>query len=159
MPEQDNYIVKCVCYDCEYPHELSLSKVQVAFFECLNIFVCEKCSCRKPNSMAFPDFKIDTEILEFWFKNKEVWFWPQDDELFLAMQPIQIFKDFLASKDDFKRRCIVIGEVLAIKLYDEDFNNSDERKWCIEWLNGHRSYWEQSSMDYIKVGIAGKLAT
>lgn len=151
------YQIKWHCTDCQADEISQASKIEAAFWECSNPLRCKQCNGRSGCLTITPEISIDSELLTHWANNVDVYFWPQDDEIFLSTQPLHILLDFIENHYSNQKGASPLIEAIPIKLYDEEFVDDAERHECINWLKHNRRVWEPLSMGYIKEGIQSKL--
>lgn len=151
------YQIKWHCLECQTDEISHASKMEAAFWECRNPLKCKQCKGRSGGLTITPDIRVDHEILVHWAQTPDVFFWPQDDEIFLSTQPLEVLLEFAENHYDGRQKETQLIEAIAIKLYDEVFLDDAERQNCINWLRSNRALWEPFSMDYIKEGIQPKI--
>lgn len=74
------------------------------------------------------------------------------------MQPLDLLLEAVHAHSQEQHGRTTLIEAIPIKLYDEEFANSDERQTCVTWIKENRSLWEPLSMPYIKDGIKPKVS-
>jgi len=138
------YQIKWHCADCQTDEISHGSKLEAAFWECNNALVCKQCKSRSGGLTITPDIEIDHEILTHWANNPDVYFWPQDDEIFLSTQSLNVLLDFVENHYSYQNGANQLIEAIPVKLYDEEFVDDAERVECVDWIKNNPRLWEPS---------------
>lgn len=145
----ETYSCHWTCKKCGQENSFERTKIEAAFNHSPKVPPCSNCGGTDIKSMgsALPD--IDEELLEMWFSNPDLLFLDQDEDLIISGANLDVFKSFLAAKNETKARARAMGPILAVKLYDDSFNTPEECHWCIGWLANNRDKWAKYTAGYV----------
>ena len=127
---------------------MRLTKYQVAFDHYPVVHPCQNCGGTDWESWSKDSVDIDIELLEMWYTDSTLSFCDQDEEVIIAEADISVFKEFLRAPDN-EQKAIAVGSSLAEKLYNDVFENSKNRDWCIGWLLENKNSWYSTTEKYI----------
>ena len=91
-------------------------------------------------------------------KDEDAYFWPQDEDLFLAMLPLDVLVSMLRrSSVEGLGKGFSLVEALLVKFSDGEYKE-DERDMLTSWLEDNRKVWDQSPIwEYLREDVREKL--
>ena len=144
-----NYSYTWTCKACKTSNTFMRSKHDAAFNIIPRKLPCRSCGRTEAASVSWDMPEVDLELLEAWYKNTNLSFLDQDEDLIIAGAEVPVFKAFFATDEHPPARQKDLGSILAIKLYDETFESPADRQWCIDWLQLNPKFWRGSTAGYI----------
>lgn len=151
------HLVEWDCSDCGEVEVNEVSKMEAAFWEANNPLVCKLCGAKSGCLSVMPELELDQEILTCYINNPKLFFWSQDDEIFLSLQPLSVLLEAIQAHQQGQQGVIPLIQAIPVKLYGENFASNEERQTCVTWIKENRSLWEPLSESYIKHGIRTKI--
>ena len=153
MGEAKTYTYSWTCTNCDTQNQFERTKFQAAFDHRPKLPPCKTCGGSKSRASGSAKPDIDTELLEHWFKNPELFFMEQDEDLILSDTDLPILKQFLSNPENQSKRKRSIGPALAVKLHDEIYESENDKQWLIYWLCNNPKCWRGQTWGYIKKKI------
>ena len=147
MTQTFNY--SWTCKNCEAVNKIVRTKYEAAFDHLPKRAPCTQCRGTEYISAGAAMPEVDSELLEMWFSDPNLYFLDQDEDLIIANTHLDVLKTFLQKEGRTGERAYAMGPVLAVKLYDDLFEDTEERGWCINWLSQNKNYWLGSTSDYV----------
>jgi hypothetical protein len=145
----ETYLYSWTCKDCGHENSIERSKHEAAFDHSPKLGPCAHCSGTEYTSAGFDIPEIDEELLEVWFADPTLFFLEQDEDLIIADTDLEVLKGFLEKSSSKVERAKSLGPILAVKLYDINFSNLEQRQWCVNWLVHNKDKWINSTNGYI----------
>ncbi|MEP3891055.1 MAG: hypothetical protein ABJN69_11390 [Hellea sp.] len=145
----DIYQYNWTCKNCGHGNSIDRTKIEAAFDHSPNRAPCTQCGGTDLASAGYSMPEIDEELLEIWYADPALYFMDQDEDLIIAGADLEVLENFLEKNDLKIERAKLMGPIFAIKLYDDNFENSEKRQRCVQWLAQNKEKWVDSIDEYI----------
>ena len=127
------YKVSRTCKNCGNVEETILTKVEAAFelYDSRAIWnqACTACGSKECKSISSHTPSLDEELLDIWGNDPELFFWQQDQELFLAEYDyFPLLLNAIDKSNYPKAKIDVLIEAICILLYDNTYPSQEFSK-------------------------------
>lgn len=156
------YGITWYCGDCYDYNEIFVDK----YVSCLNSeekkidLCCIYCgSPQTEDRTTITSAEIDDEVIEFWMRDEEAYFIPQDEDLYIRILPTeQIIRLLNRSITEGREKELSLVEALLVKFSDGTYHDS-EKDLLHAWITESRSMWDQPPVwDYLRQRVIDKLS-